>query len=72
MASRILNTSDDHLKTGFYQKYQLGIIQIVVHYAWIHVFDRNVWFANFLYCIKRWVIGQYASGYIDCRLFQEL
>ena len=26
----------------------------------IHVFDRNVQFANCLYCIKRW---QYASGY---------
>ena len=35
----------------------------------IHVFDRNVWFANCLYCIKKWVIGQYASGYLDCRFF---
>ena len=28
----------------------------------ICVFHRNVWFANCLYCIKRCVIGQYASG----------
>ena len=35
----------------------------------IHMFDRNVWFANCLYCIKRWIIGQYASGYMDCKLF---
>ena len=38
----------------------------------IHVFDRNVWFANCLYCIKRWVIRQYASGCLDCRLFPVL
>ena len=34
--------------------------------------NRNVWFANCLYCIKRWVIGQYASGYMGCRLFPVL
>ena len=38
----------------------------------IHVFDKNVWFANCLYYIKRWAIGQYASGYMDCRLFPVL
>ena len=38
----------------------------------IHVFDRNMCFANCLYCIKRWVIGQYASKYLDCRLFPVL
>ena len=34
--------------------------------------DRKMWFANYLYCIKRWAIGQYASGYMDCRLFPVL
>ena len=33
---------------------------------------RNVCFANCLYCIKWWVIKQYASGYMDCRLFSVL
>ena len=36
------------------------------------MFDRNVWFVNCLYWIKRWVIGQYASGYVDCSLFPVL
>ena len=38
----------------------------------IYVFDRNVWFANYLYCIKRWAIGQYASGYMGYSFFPVL
>ena len=38
----------------------------------IHMFDRNMWLANCLYCIKRWVIWQYASGYLDCSIFPLL
>ena len=50
-----------------------GIIQeIVCVMHGINVFDSNVWFANYLHCIKRWVIGQYTSGYLDYRYFPVL
>ena len=38
----------------------------------IHVFDKNAWLANYLYCIKMCAIGRYASGYMDCRLVPVL
>ena len=47
-------------------------LKLVVCYAWNPLFDKNVWFINCLYCIKRWVIGQCASGYMDFSLFLVL
>ena len=38
----------------------------------IPVFDRKVWFANCLYCIKSCSIGQYASGYMGYKFFPVL